>query len=61
MKLATKVRKEDTKGLKAFLADYPMAKAYLIYCGERSMRDDGIEILPIEAFLPGLPDLLACA
>ena len=61
VKLTTKVRKEDTKGLKAFLADYPMAKAYLIYCGERSMRDDGIEILPIEAFLPGLPDLLACA
>ena len=61
VKLAAKVRKEDTKGLKAFLADYPMAKAYLIYCGERAMRDDGIEILPIEACLPGLPDLLACA
>lgn len=58
VKLATKVRQEDTKGLKAFLADYPMAKVYLIYCGERSMRDDGIEILPMKACLPGLPDLL---
>ena len=61
VKLATKVRQEDTKGLKAFLADYPMAEAYLIYCGERAMRDDRIEILPIEACLAGLPDLLAVA
>lgn len=39
------------KGLKAFLKDYPMAKAYLIYGGNRWMRDGDIEILPVkEAF-----------
>lgn len=33
--LAANVRKEDTAGLAAFLADYPMADAYLVYCGRR--------------------------
>ena len=48
VKLATKVRQEDTKGLKAFLADYPRAEAYLTYCGARAMRVDGIEIFRLK-------------
>jgi len=35
------------RGLKAFLKDYPMAKAYFIYGGKRYMREGKIEILPM--------------
>lgn len=61
VKLASNVRKEDTAGLAAFLADYPMADAYLVYCGTRERRERGIEIVPIETCLSQLPDLLAGA
>jgi hypothetical protein len=47
-----------TKGLRAFLADYPEARAYFIYGGERRLRDGDIEILPIQDALMTLPDLL---
>jgi predicted AAA+ superfamily ATPase len=59
VKLATKAHREDTKGLCAFLADYPMAKAYLVYCGERIMREEAIDILPISQCVQRLPELLA--
>ena len=45
-------------GLKAFLRDYPMAKAYFIYGGERYMREGEIEILPLERTLKTLRDIL---
>lgn len=61
VKLASNVRKEDTAGLAAFLADYPMADAYLVYCGKRVRREHGVEIVPIETCLSRLPDLLAGA
>ena len=47
------------KGLKSFIEDYPMAKAYYIYGGKRRMHEENIEILPINAFLKKLPELLA--
>ncbi len=56
--LAKTVRQEDTRALKLFLADYPMAKAYLVYGGERRLHDGPIQILPITACLAALPDLL---
>ncbi len=46
------------KGLKAFLKDYPMAKAYFIYGGERYIREGDIEILPINDALKELPKIL---
>lgn len=61
VKLASNVRKEETAGLAAFLADYPMADAYLVYCGTRERRDRGVEVVPIETCLSRLPDLLAGA
>ena len=45
-------------GLKAFLRDYPSAKAYFIYSGERRMREGSIEIVPIKTALKELPQLL---
>jgi uncharacterized protein len=47
------------KGLKSFLQDYPMSKAYFIYGGSRQMRDGKISILPIEDALKRLPELLS--
>lgn len=45
-------------GLRAFLKDFPLAKAFLIYGGERTMRDGGIEILPLKKALLELPAIL---
>lgn len=58
VKLSPKLRQEDTKGLRAFLKDYPMAKAYLVYGGKRIMREGPIEVLPIEHCLQVLPELM---
>lgn len=49
------------KGLKAFLKDYPSAKAYFIYAGERRMREGNIEIIPIKDVFERLGTVLATA
>ena len=46
------------KGLKAFLKDYPSAKAYFIYGGDRLRREGDIEIRPMAETLKTLPRLL---
>jgi predicted AAA+ superfamily ATPase len=46
------------RGLKAFLKDYPMAKAYFIYGGKRYMREGKIEILPMESAFRELHKIL---
>jgi len=44
--------------LKAFIKDYPMAKAYFIYGGKRYMKEGDIEIIPITDVLERLPVIL---
>jgi hypothetical protein len=46
-------------GLKSFLADYPVAKAYFVYAGNRRMYEGKIEIVPVLEILKKLPTLLA--
>jgi len=46
-------------GLKSFLRDYPMAKAFFIYGGERRMRDGDIDIVPISDALKKLEVILS--
>jgi len=46
-------------GLKSFLEDYPMAKAYFVYTGNRRMYDGKIEIVPVFEILKNLKTLLA--
>lgn len=46
-------------GLKSFLADYPMAKAYFVYAGDRRMYDDKIEIVPVSEALKNLRALIS--
>jgi predicted AAA+ superfamily ATPase len=47
------------KGLKSFLKDYPLSKAYFFYGGKRQMYEGNIEIIPIEDALKGLSDILS--
>jgi hypothetical protein len=47
------------KGLKAFQKDYPGAKIYFIYGGERHLREGDIAILPMKDALKELPKILS--
>lgn len=59
VKRTARISREMTGGLRAFLADYPSAKAYFVYGGERRMREGDIDIIPIEQTLKDLPAILA--
>ena len=59
IKRGRRVSKDTLRGLKAFIKDYPMSKAYFIYGGQRYMREDNIEIIPIDTFFQKLPDILS--
>lgn len=58
VKRTSRINENMLRGLKAFLKDYPSAKAYLIYGGTRRLYDGNITILPIQDALLTLPDLL---
>ncbi len=47
------------RGLRAFAKDYPDAKCYLIYNGNKHMHEGSIEIIPFEQAIKTLPALLA--
>ena len=53
-----KITTSELRGLKAFLKDYPTAKAYCIYGGERQMSEGNINILPLEYTLKNLDNIL---
>ncbi len=59
VKRTGKVSKLMLSALKSFLKDYAMAKAYLIYGGERRLRQDDIQIVPIKDILKELPGILS--
>lgn len=61
VKRAGTVRSEWLRGLQAFLQDYPRAKAYFIYGGQRAMREGPISILPVTACLKDLPRIIKSA
>lgn len=50
IKRAAKITLRDLNGMKAFLKDYPMARAYILYGGDRVLREGDIQILPIKKF-----------
>jgi len=58
IKTGERVRQADLVGLKIFLADYPEAKGYLFYGGERKYFEDNIEIWPVREALLKLPEIL---
>jgi len=54
VKRGTDVRPADLRGLHAFQADYPKARACLLYMGKRALRSGGIPCVPCEGFLRSL-------
>ncbi len=58
VKRTGKIKKSMLRGLRLFLRDYPMAKAYFIYGGNRPMKEGSITILPFEDTLRNLPAIL---
>jgi len=58
VKRTGKIKRSMLRGLRLFLRDYPMAKAYFIYGGNRPMREESINILPFEDTLKNLPAIL---
>ncbi len=58
VKLSSKVRKEDYKGLLEFLKDYPKAISYLLYTGKKSYSLKNIHIIPVEKFLKQMSSFL---
>jgi len=59
IKRGRRISRDMLRGLKAFLSDYPMAKAYFIYGGEKYMREGNIEIIPISSIFKKLPQILS--
>jgi uncharacterized protein len=59
VKRSNLIHNKDLKNLRAFLEDYPMAKAYLLYGGEHTEYRDNITILPLKQFFPQIKTLLS--
>ena len=53
-----RVSSSELRGLKAFLKDYPTARAYYIYGAERRMSEGDIDIIPLDYALKNLPAIL---
>jgi uncharacterized protein len=47
VKMSHNVRPDDLRSLLRFRADFPQAKAHLLYLGQRRWHDRGIEVLPL--------------
>lgn len=58
VKRTGKVTKSMLRGLRSFLKDYPMAKAYFVCGSSRYMRRGPIDIIPFEDTLKKLPAIL---
>ena len=58
LKRGDRVRADSLSGLNAFATDYPKARRFLVYGGERRLHLDGIEVWPITELLHELPKLL---
>jgi predicted AAA+ superfamily ATPase len=58
IKRTSRITSGMLRGLKSFLADYPMAKAYFVYMGNRRMYEEKIEIVPMLDILNNLGTIL---
>lgn len=58
VKNSDRVRDADERGLRAFLDDYPEARAIVVYRGDRALERRGIRWVPAERFLLGLDSIL---
>lgn len=58
IKRTARVNTSLLSGLKLFLSDYPMAKAYFVYGGTSRLYEDKIEIIPVSEILKSLSAIL---
>ena len=58
VKMTQTVRPGNLRGLRRFRESYPQAKTFFVYTGSRRRHDAGIEIMPAEAALRGLEELI---
>ncbi|MGB5159264.1 ATP-binding protein [Desulfobacterium sp. N47] len=58
IKRKAKYSAKDLNGLKLFLQDYPMAKAFLLYGGTKRFYEEGIQIIPIQEAITQMYQLL---
>lgn len=58
IKRSSSITPKMFKGLNAFRKDYPMAKVYLVYGGDRMEYHDGVTVIPFLDALKQLPELL---
>jgi len=58
IKRSSTVNKKDTRGLREFKKDYPMAKTYLLHGGEHTLYMDGVTAIPLGTALKTLDQLL---
>ncbi len=59
VKRTGRLRRQDSAGLRLFARDYPPARCFLLYGGDRREHHDGIEIWPLEEALRYLPSILS--
>lgn len=58
IKRSTNISSKEIKHLLAFAEDYPEAKLYLLYGGERRLYINNVEIIPFQEALMTLPAIL---
>ena len=58
VKSTRKIHPADLSGLKSFSSEYPQARLYLLYGGNREETHDGIKVIPIEKALRNLKKIL---
>jgi predicted AAA+ superfamily ATPase len=57
VKHSAKVRPADLAGLQAFRQDYPEARAWLLYMGDKHEQHGDVTVLPVAEALPRLAEL----
>ncbi|MFN0118510.1 MAG: ATP-binding protein [Elusimicrobiota bacterium] len=58
IKRTGKFKIEMLSGIQSFLREYPMAKSYLVYMGERSLFEGKTQIIPAKKILQNLINIL---
>ena len=57
-KCSSRLTSDMFRGFKSFKADYPMAKCYLVYGGNRREYRDDVQVIGAQEFLQTLPKIL---
>ncbi len=58
VKKSDRLRDSDLDSIKSFIEDYPKARGFLFYGGNRRMSISGIQIIPLEEALQTLPTII---